>query len=174
MEIEFSGKRALVTGAGQGIGRALVKQLSKYGATVYALSKSQENLESLKAEAEGVQTLQVDLCDWEATRKAVESVGHLDLLVNNAGIAILQPFMEITPESFDKLFSVNVRAVVNVSQLVAEKMIARGTGGSIVNISSQASMAALKDHTLYCGTKAALDMISRVMALELGKHKVVF
>jgi len=172
MDIEFSGKRALVTGAGQGIGRALAKQLSKHGATVFALSKSKQNLESLKEEIEGIQILTVDLCDWEATRKAVESVGHIDLLVNNAGVAVLQSFMTITPDSFDRLFSVNVKAIINVSQVIAEKMIANKTGGSIVNLSSQASMAALKDHTVYCGTKAALDMVSKVMALELGPHKI--
>jgi len=85
-----------------GIGRALAKQLSKHGATVFALSKSKQNLESLKEEIEGIQILTVDLCDWEATRKAVESVGHIDLLVNNAGVAVLQSFMTITPDSFDR------------------------------------------------------------------------
>jgi len=172
MEIQFSGKRALVTGAGQGIGRALVKHLSTHGATVFALSKSEDNLKSLAQEVTGIQTIAVDLSDWEATRKAVDSIGHVDLLVNNAGIAILESFMTITPDSFDKLIAVNVKAVINVSQVVAGKMILNKTGGSIVNISSQASMCALRDHAVYCGTKAALDSISKVMALELGQHKV--
>lgn len=172
MEINFNSKIALVTGAGQGIGRAIVKRLAQYGATVYALSKSPQNLDSLAKEEPRVKAINVDLEDWEATRKAVEGVGHIDLLVNNAGINVLESFLDIKQESFDKIFNVNLKAVVNVSQVVAKRMVADKTGGSIVNVSSQASQAALKDHTVYCATKAALDMITRVMALELGCHKI--
>ena len=79
-----------------------MKHLSTHGATVFALSKSEDNLKSLAQEVTGIQTIAVDLSDWEATRKAVDSIGHVDLLVNNAGIAILESFMTITPDSFDK------------------------------------------------------------------------
>lgn len=84
----------------------MAKQLSKYGATVFALSKSQANLDSLKEEVMGIQTLTVDLSDWIETRKAVESIGHIDLLVNNAAVAVLQPFMAITPDNFDKCINI--------------------------------------------------------------------
>nr|CAH0111916.1 unnamed protein product [Daphnia galeata] len=172
MEIQFTGKIALVTGAGQGIGRAIAKRLFDHGAKVYALSKSSENLQSLQKEAPGILTVVADLENWEATQKAVENLGHIDLLVNNAGVAILESFLDIKSDSFDKVFNVNLKAVVNVSQTVVKQMIADKTGGSIVNVSSQASQVALRDHAVYCSTKSALDMLSKVMALELGQHKI--
>ncbi|XP_068160615.1 L-xylulose reductase isoform X1 [Antennarius striatus] len=114
----------------------------------------------------------VDLADWEATEATLQDVGPIDLLVNNAGCSSLQPFLEVTPDQFDRLFNVNVKAVVHVSQVVARGMKARGSGGSIVNVSSQASKCALRDHAMYCATKGALDMLTKVMALELGPHQI--
>jgi len=114
----------------------------------------------------------VDLSDIEAATNKIESLGDIHLLVNNAGIAILGPFEEIKFEDFDKIFSVNVKAPLFIAQVVAKQMITRGSGGAIVNVSSQASMIALKDHTLYCSTKAAMDMFTKSLALELGPHKI--
>ncbi|XP_066292926.1 L-xylulose reductase-like [Branchiostoma lanceolatum] len=172
MEIRFDGKRALVTGAGKGIGRGLVKALVKCGAEVFALSRTKEDLDSLVQEYPGIHPVQCDLADPEATKAAVGSVGPIDLLVNNAGISILESFLDVTLDVFDKVMNVNVRSVMQVSQIVAKGMVERGTGGSIVNVSSLASKTALKDHTSYCTSKGALDMMSKVMALELGPHKI--
>lgn len=69
---------------------------------MFALSKSQEGLSTLQQELEGIQTVCVDLSDWEATRRLVDSIGHVDMLINNAGLAICESFLEMTPESFDK------------------------------------------------------------------------
>ncbi|RXM37421.1 L-xylulose reductase [Acipenser ruthenus] len=114
----------------------------------------------------------VDLADWDSTEKALQDMGPVDLLVNNAAVATLQPFLEVTPQEFDKSFSVNVKAALHVAQIIARGMKSRGSGGSIVNVSSQASQCALQDHAVYCATKGALDMLTKVMALELGPHKV--
>lgn len=172
MDINFKGQRALVTGAGKGIGRSTAKMLVECGAEVIALSRTQADLDSLKEEVPTIQTVCLDLSDTEAATKKIESLGHISLLVNNAGIAILGPFEEIKLEDFDKIFSVNVKAPLFIAQVVAKQMIARGSGGAIVNVSSQASMIALKDHTLYCSTKAAIDMLTKSLALELGPHKI--
>jgi len=137
MDISFQGKRALVTGAGQGIGRAIAKKLSESGAIVFALSRSPEHLITLSAEAPNVKPVEVDLSNWDETKKVVEEVGPVDLLVNNAAISILEPFLEMHPESFDKMFSVNVKACINVAQVVAKGMIKEGRHGSIVNVSSK-------------------------------------
>ncbi|XP_032620383.1 L-xylulose reductase [Chelonoidis abingdonii] len=166
----FSGRRALVTGAGKGIGRAAALALSGAGAQVIALSRTQADLQSL--EGTGIETLCVDLGDWDATEAALSKVGAIDLLVNNAAVSVLQPFLEVTKEAFDRSFDVNLRAVFHVSQIIARQMIARGVQGVIVNISSQASQRALQDHAVYCSTKSALDMLTKVMALELGPHKI--
>ncbi|XP_044275865.1 L-xylulose reductase [Varanus komodoensis] len=168
----FSGRRALVTGAGKGIGRAVAVALNRAGAQVVALSRTQADLDNLQKECPGIQILCVDLADWEATEAALSQVGDTDLLVNNAAVALLQPFLEVTKEAFDRSFSVNVRAVLHVSKIVAQKMIARGVPGAIVNVSSQASQRALTDHTVYCSTKSALDMLTKSMALELGPHQI--
>ncbi|XP_063309471.1 L-xylulose reductase [Pelobates fuscus] len=172
MEISFAGRRALVTGAGKGIGRDTVTALRAAGAQVIALSRSPEDLESLSRECPGVETICVDLADWSATEAALSSVGPVDLLVNNAGVAKLQPFLEVTEEVFDQSFAVNVKSALLVSQIVARQMIAREVPGAIVNVSSQASQRALQDHSVYCATKGALDTLTKVMALELGPNKI--
>lgn len=171
MEISFKGKRILVTGAGQGIGRAIAIELWRGGANIVALSRTKEHLNTLQGEYPSIDIAVVDVGNWHQTRKVVEELGHFDALVNNAGAAVIEPFLESSPESFDRIMNVNVKAVMNISQIVAKKMI-ENKGGSIVNISSQASKAALKDHTIYSASKGALDAMSRVMALELGPHNI--
>ncbi|RXN25957.1 L-xylulose reductase [Labeo rohita] len=178
MEISFSGKRALVTGAGKGIGRATALALARCGSEVTAVTRTKADLESLVQEAAfdpqcpSIKPVCVDLSDWDATEQALKDVGPVDLLVNNAACAKLQPFLEVTPDQFDTSFNVNVKAALHVAQIVARGMKARGSGGSIVNISSQASQSALRDHAVYCATKGALDMLTRVMALELGPYQI--
>lgn len=172
MNINFQGKRILVTGAGQGIGKDLALRLSSYNGEVIALSKSSENLQKLVTLDGRIKTICVDLRNWEDTKKAVESILPIDLLVNNAGVARLTPFLNATPEEFDLIFDVNVKAIMNVSQVVAKDMIERNVAGSIVNVSSQASKAALKDHAVYCSSKGAVDMLTKTMALELGPYNI--
>ncbi|KAL3877681.1 hypothetical protein ACJMK2_035350 [Sinanodonta woodiana] len=172
MDIRFASKRALVTGAGKGIGREIVKKLAQCGAECVAVSRTQADLDSLKNEVPGVHTIQVDLQDWIATRAAMEKVGNIDLLVNNAGIASLAPFLETTREDLDKIFDVNVKSLFNVSQIVAKGMVERGNGGAIVNVSSIASKMGIRDHAAYCSSKGAVDSLTQVMALELGPHKI--
>lgn len=171
LDFDFSGKRALVTGAGKGIGREIAIFLAKCGAEVVSVTRAAEDLVSLKAEIPCV-TIAADLADPVAAKQAAEAAGPIDLLVNNAGIFIGQSFLETTVEAFDLTLAVNVRAVLIVSQVVARGMVERKTGGAIVNLSSQASKIALADHTSYCASKGALDQLTRVMALELGPHQI--
>ncbi|KAK3889388.1 hypothetical protein Pcinc_006601 [Petrolisthes cinctipes] len=165
---KFSGRRALVTGAGAGIGRGVALKLAQMGAEVFALSKTEANLSSLKEECPRITTIITDVTNWEATREAVKKITPIHMLVNNAGTNIILPFLDATPESFDLMFNLNVKAVMNVSQIVASDLITRQLKGSIVSISSQAGQRAIKDRTVYCSTKGALDMMTKVMALELG------
>ncbi len=171
MDIRLDAKRALVTGAGKGIGREIVKVLTECGAHVVAVSRTQSDLDSLKAET-GCSTIVADITTAEGAKQAAEAAGDIDLLVNNAGIALLAPFLEVTVQDFDDTIAVNLRAALIIGQVVAKGMIARGKGGAIVNISSQASIAALNDHAAYCASKAGLDHLTRVMALELGPHQI--
>lgn len=171
MDIRFEGKRALVTGAGKGIGREIVKVLHGCGAEVVALSRTAADLESLAAEVK-CRTIVADLADADACLRAAREAGAIDLLVNNAGISVPQPFLETTVEAFGRTIAVNVRAVLLVSQVIARGMIARGRGGAIVNLSSQASEIGIRDHAAYCASKGALDQLTRTMALELGPHQI--
>ena len=172
MEISFNGKRALVTGAGKGIGRTIAIELLKCGAHVIALSRTQADLDSLKTEQPTMEVLLCDLSQWDEARAAISKLGTIDLLVNNAAIAVCTPSLTAKPEDFDAMMNINVKAAINVSQMVAEGLVARGSGGAIVNISSQASMAALENHMIYSASKAALDSITKVMALELGSKNI--
>jgi L-xylulose reductase len=171
MDIRLDGKRALVTGAGKGIGREIVKQLVACGAVVVAVSRTQADLDSLRAET-GCEIIQADIGDAAEAQRAAEAAGPVDLLVNNAGIARIEPFLEMTVAAFDETIAVNLRSAAIISQVVAKGLIARGVGGAIVNVSSQASMAALKDHAAYGASKAGLDHLTRIMALELGPHQI--
>jgi len=172
IKFDFKGKRALVTGSGKGIGRRLVKSLVEAGAETYALSRTKSDLDKLKKELPSVNIVLCDLMDRNETKKAVESCGTIDMLVNNAAYAECQSFLDITPESFNKHFRVNVEATIQVSQIIVKQMIKQNKGGSIVNISSQASLIGLENHTVYGSSKAAIDQITRNMSLELGTHKI--
>jgi L-xylulose reductase len=171
VNISFAGKRALVTGAGKGIGREIAKTLAACGAHVIAVSRTGSDLESLKSEI-ACENIVADLADPMAARAAAEAAGNIDLLVNNAGISIPQSFLQTTIDAFDQTQAVNVRAAMIMAQTVAGGMIARKSGGAIVNVSSQASMVGLRDHAAYCASKGALDQLTRVMALELGPHSI--
>src|SRR5579862_7984805 len=131
MQIQFDGKRALVTGAGKGIGREIAIHLAGCGATVIAVSRTEADLKTLREEI-GCETIVADLADAGAARAAAEQAGAVELLVNNAGISIPQPFLDTTVEAFDATMAVNVRALIIVSQVVAAGMVRRGHGGAIV------------------------------------------
>jgi L-xylulose reductase len=168
---DFAGRAVLVTGATGGIGAATVRRLVGRGASVYAGGRDAEKLARLCGET-GAQPVPFDLASEDEIRAAVSG---LDLwgVVNCGGFG-----GEIaTPEDtdiavFDKVISVNARGSLLVIKHVTPGMIARGVGGSIVNVSSQASLVALSGHISYGSSKAALDNITRVAALELGKHNI--
>ena len=168
---EFAGKTVLVTGAGKGIGEATARLMAARGARVIAVSRTRSDLDAL-AEAIGCDTLCVDLADAEAARAAAQAAQPVDLVVNNAGVVELQPFLDTTVEAFDTTMAVNVRAAMIFAQVCARSMIERGAAGSIVNVSSISAMIGLPLHAAYCASKAALDGLTRVMAVELGAHGI--
>ncbi|XP_052740087.1 L-xylulose reductase-like [Bicyclus anynana] len=172
MDKYFEGKRFLVTGGCQGMGKGTVLELWRLGADVVALSHQAENLAKLKSEYPSIETACVDLSDWHATREVVDSLGLFHGLVNCAGVVFPESLLECTLEAIDQTMNVNVKGIINVTQILANKMIKNNIKGSIVNISSQTSKAAIKDHVAYAASKGAVDSMTQVMALELGPHGI--
>ena len=177
MEVQFVGKRALVTGAGKGIGRAIAIALMKGGADTYAISRTQADLDSLEKEVPGIHTICIDISDWNLTKAAVEEIlqdGAIDLLVNNAGVRSLRPVGSIEEEDAMKTVQINLLAAINIAQEVAKGLKAAGKGGSVVNMSSISGLCAdpIKGMCVYAATKGGLDAATRVMAMELGPHKI--
>lgn len=172
MDSNFSGKKIIVTGAGRGIGRHLCKTLAKLGANVIAISRTAEHLHTLKAEEPSIEIHAQDISEWKNTRDLIESIGLVDMLVNNAAVDTPKPILDITEENFDYIFNTNVRAAFNTSQAVAKTMIEKKARGAIVNVSSIAAMGAVRSIGTYCCSKAALDMMTKTMALEFGPHQV--
>ncbi len=169
--MEFLGRRALVTGAGKGIGRSTAVQLARSGAQIVAVGRDMADLGSLRDEIV-CEVLPIDLRDAAAIRTAVGGIDPVDLLVNCAGIVILQSLLDTTVEAYDDVMAVNVRAALVLAQEVARPLIARKQRGAIVNVSSTASSLGMQDHTSYSTSKGALDALTRAMALELGQHGI--
>jgi NAD(P)-dependent dehydrogenase (short-subunit alcohol dehydrogenase family) len=167
----FSGRKAIVTGAGKGIGRETARLLAEQGAEVLAISRTQSDLDSLAAEI-GCATIRAELADPEQARAAARQALPADFLVNCAGINILEKFVDVAVESFDEVYAVNTRAAMIIAQEFARERIASGRPGAIVNVSSISSFIGFADHASYCASKGALDAMSRVMANELGVHGI--
>ncbi|WP_418146537.1 SDR family oxidoreductase [Variovorax paradoxus] len=168
---DFSGQRALVTGASSGIGRAVAARLAQSGAAVTAVGRNAAALDTLHAEA-GCTPLTVDVANPAELERAFAALPAFDLVVNCAGIALLEPALDVQAESFDAVMAVNARAAALVASRCAKAMIAAGVRGSIVNVSSQAALVALDAHLCYCASKAAMDAITRSLCLELGPHGI--
>jgi L-xylulose reductase len=168
---DFDGRTILVTGASGGIGGAIVRQLLAAGADVVASSESEEALSALGAET-GARVLPFDLASEDSVRAALQDLDVYGA-VNCAGYGgeIATP-MDTDIAVFDKVMSINARGALLVIKYTSASMIRLGVGGSIVNVSSQASLVALNGHISYASSKAALDSITRVSALELGKYNI--
>lgn len=172
MEINFNGKTALVTGATKGIGRDIAIQLSKCGAQVIAIGRSRDLLFTLKQEHPSIAILELDISDWKTTEQALTKIAKIDLLVNNAGMGWLKPMTDIIEKDFNDVFAINTKALINVTRLVVKNLLSRKASGSIVNLSSQASLVGLVDHSVYCASKGAVDAFTRAVALEYGPNSI--
>lgn len=161
----------LVTGASGGIGGATVRQLCEAGADVIASGRNKKKL-SLLSQDTGCRILLFDLEDEESIREALDGI-NLYGVVNCGGFGgeIATP-METDISIFDKVITINARGALLVTKYASQSMLRLGKGGVIVNVSSQASLVGLKGHISYGSSKAALDNITRVSALELGQYGI--
>jgi L-xylulose reductase len=168
---DFDGRTVLVTGASGGIGGEIVRQLVTAGADVVAGGRSEEALQALAAET-GARPLRFDLTSEDSVRDALDGLDVYGV-VNCGGYGgeIATP-METDIAVFDQVIAVNARGALLVTKYTARSMIRLGRGGAVVNVSSQASLVGLSGHISYGSSKAALDNITRVSALELGRYGI--
>jgi NAD(P)-dependent dehydrogenase (short-subunit alcohol dehydrogenase family) len=171
-DFDLTGRTALVTGAGRGIGRACALALAASGATVLAMARSRDELDALAAESEGLITPMVGDVQDDATVAAVRGLANLDILVNNAGSNRLQPVLDVDEETLDWLIGLNIRAAFRIAQAAAAAIAARGQGGAIINVSSQMGHVGGPRRTVYSMTKHAVEGMTKSMAIDLAGHGI--
>jgi NAD(P)-dependent dehydrogenase (short-subunit alcohol dehydrogenase family) len=172
----LDGKRALVTGAGRGIGLAAASALADAGAHVTLASRSREELEdvglAMSARGWTVSSMPLDVRDVDAVRDTIGCQEPFDILVNNAGTNRPAPLAEVTVEDFDFVMSLNVRGAYFVAQAVARRLLEAKKPGSIINMSSQMGHVGGARRTVYCASKHAMEGFTKAMAIELAPHKI--
>ncbi|OHV08474.1 SDR family oxidoreductase [Kushneria phosphatilytica] len=162
----LNGRCYVVTGATSGIGEATARALIDQGARVVALGR---NAEALSRLAEyGCETHPLDITDSAQLEQMIGGLGVVDGLINSAGITHVESALTLPAERIDAVFQANARAAAIAARCVARHMIEAGRAGSIVNVSSQASLVGLDAHLAYSASKAAMDAITRALCLELG------
>lgn len=179
LEYNFEGKVALVTGASGGIGSAVAELLGRSGARVFLSGTREDGLNELAAQlrAKSIECshLPIDITVPEAPARLVDAAarewGRLDILVNAAGINRPEKAEEVSNENWDAVFNINLRALFFISQAAGRKMIDQGYG-RIVNISSQAGTVAIPLRAAYCSSKAAVDALTRSLALEWAPYNI--
>jgi NAD(P)-dependent dehydrogenase (short-subunit alcohol dehydrogenase family) len=179
--IDLTGKVALVTGGGRGIGKAIAARLAEAGAGIAIASRKRENLEAAAGEMSNLAGKVVPIAchlgkldQVEALVAEAESrLGPVDILVNNSATNVGQgPALDVTDDMLDKMVEINIKAALRLIRLTVPKMIERGHGGSIINVSSIAGLRPQSGGLLYSFTKAGLIMMTRAWAREFGKHGV--
>jgi NAD(P)-dependent dehydrogenase (short-subunit alcohol dehydrogenase family) len=175
--MRLKGKTAIITGAARGIGRSFAEAYVREGASVAIadinFAAAQQTAREIGAKAIAVH---VDVTKLDSITKAVDEVvnsfGHIDILVNNAALFDMAPIVDITEASYNKLFSINVYGVLFTMQAVAKHMIARGKGGKIINMASQAGRRGEALVAVYCATKATVISLTQSAGLNLISHGI--
>ena len=173
----LNGKSAIITGAARGIGRAFAKAYVQEGATVAIADINFEGAEQVAAAiGEDAYAIRLDVADQSSIDAAVKAVearsSGIDILVNNAALFDLAPISEITRESYNRLFSINVAGTLFMMQAAAKSMIARGKGGKIINMASQAGRRGEPLVAVYCATKAAVISLTQSAGLNLIQYGI--
>lgn len=172
----LDGKRALVSGAGRGIGLAAAAALADAGAHVTLLARTgreiEEAAEAIRARGGAADALVLDVLDVDAAARAVAAAAPFEVLVNNAGTNRPKPFAEVTTDDFDAVMDLNLRAAFFLAQAVARRLRATGRGGSIINVSSQMGHVGAANRTIYCASKWAIEGLTKAMAVELAPHGI--
>lgn len=166
----LAGRLALVTGGGRGIGAAIARALAAAGARVVVCGRNKVDLDLIAKEIGGV-AIQVDLCDRVATDDVLASVGHVDVLVNNAGAAESAPLDRTTDELWDRIMELDATAPMRVTRAFVPGMIQAGWG-RVINIASNAGVSGYAYTAAYCAAKHAMVGMTRALAIDLARTGV--
>lgn len=168
LDVDLSGRTALITGAGSGIGAAIAEYFVDHGATVALvdLADAAAVADRLGGNARAYRCDVTDRASVEAATAAAEAdIGPVDILVNSAGVARLAPAEDLSDEFWDLTMGVNLKGTFLTSQVLGRRMLERGDG-TIINLASQAASVALADHAAYCASKAGVIGLTKVLASE--------
>ena len=178
-DFDLSGKVAIVTGAGRGMGYHIALALAKYGADLVVCSRTVSELEKVAEEARvfgsNAVIQQMDICQTsEIERMVDESVkafGHIDILVNNAGVNIPQWAVDVTEDAWDKIMAVNLKGLFFCAKAVGKVMIQQKKG-KIINVSSQSGSVGLPQRAAYCSSKGGVNLLTKVLAMEWAQYNI--
>ena len=179
-KFRLEGCAALVTGAGRGIGRSTAVALAYAGAEVWLMARTQSDLDSAVAEITAgggrAHALVCDVTDAAAVNRAVAALPSLDVLVNNAGTNIPEPFVKVSKANLDKVLDLNIRAMFITAQAAVKKMLEspdrKTRGGSVISITSQMGHVGAPTRTVYCLTKHAIEGFTKALAVELAPQNI--
>jgi len=171
---------ALVTGAGRGIGRSVAVALAEAGAEVWLIARTASEIEQAAAEIRAAggraNACACDVTDAAALKRTFAALPALDVMVNNAGANIPEPFVDVSEEHLDRLLGLNVRAAFLAAQAAARKMLEapdrKQRGGAIINVSSQMGHVGAPNRSVYCLSKHALEGLTKAMSVELAPHNI--
>jgi D-sorbitol dehydrogenase (acceptor) len=175
--MNFTARVAVVTGAAKGIGRAIAERYAREGLEVYVADRLEDEAQAT-AEAIGprAKAVKVDITDDVSVEAIINQIadasGGIDVLVNNAGVFDMLPLLDVTRESYHRVFSVNVEGLLFTLQAVARHMVERGQGGKIINLASQAGRRGEPLVSVYCASKAAVISLTQSAGLALAKHRI--
>ncbi len=177
---DLTGEVALVTGASSGLGWRFAQTLAAHGASVVLAARRTDKLEALKSaiEADGGEalTVQLDVADYgqigQAFDAAEREFGTVTILVNNAGMAVSKPAIDMSPQDWRKIMDVNLDGVWFTAQEAARRMSTAGAGGSIINIASLLATRVAKSLSAYAVTKAAVKQLTEALALEWARYNI--
>lgn len=175
-DFRLDGKRALVTGAGRGIGLAIARTYAALGAEVVLCARTRREIEARAGELvdEGlkVTAIAIDVTDIEAFAAAFSKHAAFDVFVNNAGTNRPKPLQDVSEDDYDAVMGLNAKAAIFAAKVISNRMAASGRGGSIINMSSQMGHVGAANRTLYCASKWAIEGFTRALAVELAPHRI--
>jgi NAD(P)-dependent dehydrogenase (short-subunit alcohol dehydrogenase family) len=180
MQIDLTGRVAMVTGSGRGIGRSIAVALARSGADIVlcdidkeTLTRASIEISKLGRRAIGFQVDVVRKREVDSIAgRAVDFLGKIDILVNNAGIVVRKPMEDYTEEDWDRVIDVNLKGVFNFSQAVGRQMIKQGSGGRMINIASVFGLVAMAPRASYSASKGAIVALTRDLAAEWARHNI--